>query len=135
MKESHLSFRQIEEYAARRLPAEEIPALHEHAESCPACHADLEARVSRFSAEHLSEQEAVDFVADRLSAEEKDRLSEHVDLCVVCSELVADLEAFRESEGVRLESASVTEMPRRRFWLLPAAAALVAVAGGSLWLT
>jgi hypothetical protein len=124
MSGPHFTFRQIEDYAARRLPPEQIPAFHEHAGTCPSCREMLLATTIGSGDEHLPEQQAVNFVAGLLGPDEKIHVSRHIEGCPVCASMVADLEEFR-----------LSGQPRRRNlpWLLPLAAALFAVAGGSIW--
>jgi hypothetical protein len=140
----HLTFRQVKEYLAKRLPAQQIPGFHEHAEGCSACREMLVASVIGCGDEHLSEQQAVDFVAGLLAAEENGRVAEHLGSCPSCTATVADLEEFRQSDQLGGATAEVPEAPIQRRphiipannWarLLPIAAALLAVAGASLWL-
>lgn len=70
MTEKHLTFRQIEEYRAKRLDGDRIVALYRHVDACPACRDMLVQTVVGSNAEHLSEQQAVNCVAGRLSGAE-----------------------------------------------------------------
>ena len=69
MIEEHLTFGQLEDYAAKLLPAEEIPAFHRHAEVCSACREMLIASLT--GTEHLAEQQAVTMWPDRWPSKKK----------------------------------------------------------------
>jgi hypothetical protein len=137
MTEEHLTFGQIEDYAAGRLPAERIPALHQHADVCSSCREMLAAMAIASEAEHLAEQQAVDFVAGFLPEGEKTRIAGHLNNCPFCAAMVADLQEFRESaelEPAPTRPAAVRPGWSSLAWALPIAAALLVVAGISVWL-
>jgi len=134
MIEEHLTFGQLEDYAAKLLPAEEIPAFHRHAEVCSACREMLIASLT--GTEHLAEQQAVDYVAGSLAIEEKNRLALHLESCASCAAMVADLEEFRLSDELQeTRPAPIPFRSRIMVWSLPIAAAIVAVVAVPAWLT
>jgi hypothetical protein len=124
MTDQHLTFRQFEAYAARRLAPGEIAAFHQHVEHCPQCRDMLEATVAASGTEHLTEQQAVDYVSGRLTGPARSAAGTHIHRCDACNAMVGDLVEFQP-----------TLAPRRPLttWLLPLAAALVLAAGIFAW--
>lgn len=116
MTEQHLTFRQFEDYAARRLGPEEIAAFHEHTGNCPDCRRILIATTTAEHTDHITEQQAVDYAAGKRS----DAVAGHIETCDSCRSVVADLSEFRRTLEPHRSST---------VWLMPLAATLLLAVG------
>jgi hypothetical protein len=81
---------------------------------------------------HLDEPTLIDFYRGRLSSGREEAVREHLAACAGCVEAARDARRFLEAMG---ESAPVREPRRFPAWFPLAAAVLLALAGGVLWLS
>ncbi len=129
MNGDHFTFAQLQDYAAKRLPPEQIPAFHAHIDSWQLCAELLSALASGAGADHLAEQQAVDYVAGRLTSGDQARLAAHLQTCESCEAMVADLQDFRREQLSPRQMPAPPSARRTLAWALPLAAALCLAAG------
>jgi hypothetical protein len=127
---NHFTAVMVADYQARRMNPAQILAFHDHRDACESC-SKLLAHTTGFAAEdHLSEQDVVDFVTGLSPNPE---IEDHLSLCAPCRALVEDLRQFQD------ESGPASDRTRRRrspaVALFAAAAAVILVAGASVWIT
>ena len=132
MIDNHLTFRQIEDYVAKRLPwpGARFPPCRNTVATCPSCSAMLQDSVIAAAVDHPTEKQMVDLVAGLLPASESQRTKIHIESCAACAAMVEDLEGFRETQP----ASGRPHRPAIRRWLLPVAAVVIAAAGVSVWL-
>jgi hypothetical protein len=127
---NHFTAVMVADYQARRMTPAQVLAFHDHRDACEPCGKLLEHATGFAVEDHLSEQEIVDFVAG-LSPDPE--MESHLSLCASCRALVEDLRQFQNESGSAGDRTSRRRSPA--IALFAAAAAVILVAGASVWIT
>lgn len=121
MIDGHLTAKEVNKYLRRKLSAEELLALHDHADSCEGCRAMLITAAAGWDRSHLTEEDAVNIAAGLKTGADLG----HLEACAECRGMVDDLRQFQEAPRV----------PNYKWKLVAAAAVLVVLAGLAAWLS
>ncbi len=122
----HLSYTELRSYVNRRLGPADIARVLDHIGECQLC-ADQVTEFRRSTEpvdSEVDEQDLVRLVSGGLNAGERRRVEAHLHSCRECTEMVSDLDAYR-NEITRIEGSRRLNFPVR--WMLAAAAAVLAV--------
>ena len=127
MRTSHLTHVEIEKFARRELPPDEVLRAGRHIGECAACAALAREAAAAYPVEDvfsLDHPNATELAAVADGTLRDPELQAHVDACPRCREDVADLAEMRARLAGR----------RPRFAYAAAAAAAIAIAGGAVLL-
>jgi len=136
MSTLHPTADQIDRYRNRSASAEDLILLDAHIAGCDRCHAALHADapgeivvgLPREELDHLTYDEMEQWIDGRCSDVNREIVEGHIAACVRCREELADLDRARKDLQPSIESA---RRLRSMKWLLPAAAMVAIVAGGT----
>jgi hypothetical protein len=99
--QEHLSKEEIEGYASRKLPAEQLVAADLHISACSLCQSRLrelepagKSPAARGSVTHLTYEEMAAYLDAKMSRDAREAADHHLGSCLLCRQELDDLREF-----------------------------------------